>query len=242
MHTLIANEFLKLRTSRAPWIILVAQLTVIVAGMSGLAVAGLDFNKPGAARLMLCHAGLSSLFVLVLGVMAVAGEYRDGTITDTFLSTPRRSRVIAAKLVAYTGLGSVFGVLSAVTALVVAATWFSARGVSFDPASEQVWRTLVGVALWMPLYAALGVGLGALVRNVGAGITIALAWIALVEGIAINLLGDLGRWLPMASAMALDNVPQGNLLPQITGGLVLAAYVAAFAVAATIATMRSDVT
>jgi ABC-2 type transport system permease protein len=93
----------------------------------------------------------------------------------------------------------------------------------------------------MPLYAALGVGLGAMVRNLGAAITIALAWIALVEGIAINLLGDLGRWLPMASGMALDNVPQGNLLPQVTGGLVLAAYAALFAVAATFVTMRSDV-
>jgi len=241
MRTLIANELFKLRTSRAPWLILVAQLAIIVAGMSGMAIAKLDFQSPGAARLLLCHAGMSSLFVLVLGIMAVAGEYRDGTITDTFMSTPRRSRVIAAKLVAYTGLGSVFGILSSVTALIVAAIWFSAKGVGFDPASAQVWQTLVGVALWMPLYAAIGVGLGAMVRNLGAAITIALAWIALVEGIAINLLGDLGRWLPMAAGMALDNMPQGNLLPQVTGGLVLVAYVAIFGVAAILVTMRSDV-
>ncbi|MGD0248896.1 MAG: ABC transporter permease, partial [Candidatus Limnocylindrales bacterium] len=146
MRTLIANELFKLRTSRAPWLILVAQLAIIVAGMSGMAIAKLDFQSPGAARLLLCHAGMSSLFVLVLGIMAVAGEYRDGTITDTFMSTPRRSRVIAAKLVAYTGLGSVFGILSSVTALIVAAIWFSAKGVGFDPASAQVWQTLVGVA------------------------------------------------------------------------------------------------
>jgi ABC-2 type transport system permease protein len=241
MRTLIANEIFKLRTSRAPWLILACQLGVIVAGMSGLAVATLDFQAPGAARLMLCHAGMSSLFVLVVGLMAVAGEYRDGTIADTFLSTPRRSRVIVAKLVTYTGLGSIFGILSAATALIVATVWFAAKGVSFDPASADVWQTLAGVAVWMPLYAALGVGLGALVRNLGAAITIALAWIALVEGIAMNLLGDLGRWLPMASGMALDNVPQGKLLPQVAGGLMLAAYAAAFAVVATVATMRSDV-
>jgi len=241
MQALVANELFKLRTSRAPWLVPAAQLTLIVAGMSGLAIAGLDFKSPTAARLLICHAGLSSMLVLVLGILAVAGEYRDGTITDTFLSTPRRSRVIVAKLVAYTGLGLVYGILSAITALIVAAAWFSAKGVGFDPASAGVWQTLVGVALWMPLYAALGVGLGAMVRNLGAAITIALAWIALVEGIAINLLGDLGRWLPMASGMALDNVPQGNLLPQVTGGLVLAAYAALFAVAATFVTMRSDV-
>ena len=241
MRTLIATELFKLRTSRAPWIILLVQQVLIAAGMSGLAVASLDFKSPGAARLILCHAGMSSLLVLVLGIMAVAGEYRDGTITDTFLSTPRRSRVLAAKLVAYTGLGLVYGVLSAITALIVAALWFASKGVAFDPADAQVWQTLVGVALWMPLYAAIGVALGALVRNLGAAIAISFAWIALVEGIAMNLLGDFGRWLPMASGMALDNVPQGNLLPQVTGGLVLAAYAVLFAALANLATTRSDV-
>lgn len=241
MLTLISNELLKLRTSRAPWLILCLQLVLIVAAMSGMAVAQLDFHSPTAARLVLGHAGMTSLFLLILGIMAVAGEYRDGTITDTFLSTPRRSRVIAAKLVVYSGLGLVDGIVSAITALIVAAIWFSAKGVGFDPASPQVWQTLAGVALWMPLYAALGVGIGAMVRNLGAAITIALAWIALVEGVAINLLGGFGRWLPMASGMALDNLPQGSLLPQVTGGLVLAAYAALFAVAATLVTMRSDV-
>jgi ABC-2 type transport system permease protein len=241
MRNLIANELFKLRTSRAPWLILGAQLGLITLGMSGMAVAGLDFKSPGAARLLLCHAGMSSLLVLVIGIMAVAGEYRDGTITDTFLSTPRRSRVLAAKLVAYTGLGLVYGILSATTALIVAALWFASKGVAFDPAAAQVWQTLVGVALWMPLYAAIGVALGALVRNLGTAIAVSLAWIALVEGIAMNLLGDLGRWLPMASGMALDNVPQGNLLPQVTGGLVLVAYAVLFAVLANLVTMRSDV-
>lgn len=241
MLTLVSNELFKLRASRAPWLILGLQQVLIVAAMSGMAIAQLDFSSPTAVRLLLAHAGMTSLFVLILGILAVAGEYRDGTITDTFLSTPRRSRVIAAKLIVYTGFGLVDGILSALAALIVGAIWFSAKGVSFDPASAQVWQTLVGVALWMPLYAALGVGLGAVVRNLGAAITIAFAWIALVEGVAINLLGGFGRWLPMASGMALDNLPQGNLLPQVSGGLVLAVYAALFAVVAMLATMRRDV-
>jgi ABC-2 type transport system permease protein len=241
MHTLISNEVLKLRTSRAPWLIILIQQVLVVAALSGMAITELDFKSPTAARLLLCHAGMSSLLILVLGILAVAGEYRDGTITDTFLATPRRSRVIAAKLVAYTGVGVISGILSAVTALVVGMIWFAAKGYNLDPASADMWQTLAGVALWMPLYAALGVGLGAVVRNLASAIALALAWIAFVEGIAINLLGGLGRWLPMASGMALDNVPQGNLLPQITGGLVLAAYAILFAVVATLATMRSDV-
>lgn len=242
MLTLISNELLKLRTARAPWLILLAQQAIIVLGMSGLVIAGMDLGSPMGARTLLCHAGLSSLFVLVLGIMAVAGEYRDGTITDTFLATPRRARVIVAKLVTYTGVGLVAGIVSGITAYVVAVLWFSARGATFDPANADVWRTLVGIVVWMPLYAAIGVGLGAVVRNLAGAITIALAWIALVEGIMMNLLGDLGRWLPMASGMALDNVPQGNLLPQLTGGLVLAGYVALLGVLAVVFTTQRDVT
>jgi ABC-2 type transport system permease protein len=184
---------------------------------------------------------MTSLLVMVLGILAVAGEYRDGTITDTFLATPRRSRVIGAKLVAYTAVGVLSGILTAITALIVGMAWFSAKGYTLDPTSADVWQTLLGAALWMPLYAAIGVGLGAMVRNLASAVAIALAWIAFVEGIAINLLGDLGRWLPMASGMALDNVPQGKLLPQVAGGLVLVGYAILFAVVATLATMRSDV-
>jgi ABC-2 type transport system permease protein len=241
MNTLVRNEFFKLRTSRTPWIMLGAQLLLIAAGMSGMAIASLDFAKPDAARILLCHAGMSSLIVLVLGILAVTGEYRDGTITDTFLSTPRRSRVIGAKLVAYTAVGAASGILSAVTALIVGSLWFAAKGYSLDLGSADVWQTVLGVALWMPLYAAVGVGLGALVRNLGLAITIALAWIALVEGIAINLLGDLGRWMPGMAGFALDNAVMPNLLPQVVGGLVLAVYAVLFAVLASVVTMRSDV-
>lgn len=242
MLNLVSNEILKLRTVRTPWIVLGVQQLLIVAGMSGMAVASLDFQAPDAARVMITHAGLSSLFMLVLGILAVSGEYRDGTITDTLLATPNCARVIAAKVITYTGLGLTSGLISALTATITTIVWFSAKGASLDLGSPDVLRTLAGVVLWMPLYAALGVGLGTLIPNPGGAITIAFAWIALVEGIMINLLGDLGRWLPMASGMALDYVPrQSNLLPQVTGGLVLAGYAAAFVIAATISISRRDV-
>lgn len=241
MLNLISNELLKVRTIRAPWIILGVQQLMVVAGISGMVMSGFDLRQPDAQRILLCHAGMSSLFVLVLGILAVAGEYRDGTITDTLLATPRRARVIVAKLVTYMGLGLVAGLLSAATALAMALIWFNAKGVGFDIGAADVRNTLIGIIIWMPLYAAIGVGLGTVVSNLGGAITIALAWIALVEGIMISLLGDFGRWLPMASGMALGNVYEKNLLPQVTGGLVLAAYAALFTAAAAVAITRRDV-
>jgi len=59
MRPLIHNEFLKLRTARAPWLILGLQQVLIVAAMSGMAIAELDFASPTAARLLMCHAGMT---------------------------------------------------------------------------------------------------------------------------------------------------------------------------------------
>jgi ABC-2 type transport system permease protein len=241
MFTLINAEILKLRTVRWPWVLLAVQLVLVAAGVSGFAIA--SGSKPMDVRLALQHVGLTSMLGLVLGIMAVAGEYRDHTITDTFLATPRRSRVIVAKAVTFTALGFLFAVLTAAVALAVTAAWLSVRGSSLDTSSAIVWQTLLGAVLWDASFTAIGVGLGAWLPNLAGAISAGLVWIAIVEGIVANLVGnDLARWLPVAAGRALENVAAPGLLAPWAGGLVLAAYAVGFAVFAVAATVRRDVT
>ena len=217
-----------------------------MAGITGLVQSGGDVHDPAVQSKALAHVALAALFTLVFGILAVAGEYRHGTITDTFLSIPDRGRVVTAKLAVYGAVGAVAGLVSSVVAVVVTAAWWSAKGGSFHLSAADSWRTLGGGVAVNVAFAAIGVGVGALVRNLVVAIAAALAWIALVEGIAGQLVGSgLARWLPFSASEALGRANltgAARLLPQWGGGLVLAGYAVAFAAAAMVTTLRRDVT
>jgi ABC-2 type transport system permease protein len=243
VRTLIITEWTKLRTVRATWLILAIQQALIIAGVSGLAVGGADLTTPVGVSGLLAHAGIASAILsLVLGITAMAGEYRHRAITDTYLATPTRSPVIIAKLTAYGTVGILFGAVSAVTGLTTTAIWTTAKGGTLDLAAANADRIIVGIVALNLAYAVVGVSLGALIRNLTVAVAIALVWLVLVETTVANLLGDLGRWLPNRAGMALNTMPLPGLLPQWGAALVLAGYTAVFAAVALTTTIRRDVT
>jgi ABC-2 type transport system permease protein len=243
VHTMICSEFRKLATTRAPWLLLAAGPLLVVAGVSGLVLSGADLHDPATQDRALAHVSLAALFTLVFGLLAVAGEHRHSTITDTYLSFPARGRVLAAKLAVYGLTGAAAGLVSSLAALAAMAAWWAAKGSPLHLTAAGSWQTLgggLGVSL---LFAVIGVSLGALIRNLMAAAVTALAWIALVEGITGQLAGaGLARWLPLAASQAFGRSGSAALLPQWGGGLVLLGYALALAVAAVIATLRRDVT
>ena len=246
MLPVIRSEFRKLSTVRSPWLLLAAGPLLVVAGVTGLVQSGGDVHDPAIQAKALAHVALAALFTLIFGIFAVAGEYRHGTVTDTFLSTPGRGRVVAAKLAVYGAVGAVAGLVSSAVAVAVTAAWWAAKGGSFHLSVTGSLRTLAGGVAVNIAFAAIGVGVGALLHNLALAIAAALAWIALVEGVAGQLAGaGLARWLPLRASEALGGVNMigpARPLPQWGGGLVLAGYAVAFAAAAMVTTLRRDVT
>jgi ABC-2 type transport system permease protein len=245
MNHLIRTELLKLRTVRAPWLVLAAGPALVAAGISGLVLSGGDTHDPATQAKALAHVGLTAIFALAFGIGAVAGEYRHKTITDTYLSTPARARVIGAKLAVYAAVAVLVALISTLVGLGVTWAWWSAKGASFAWGDSVMWAAIGGGIVWNAAFAALGVGLGALIRNLAAAIAVALAWIALVEGIVGQLIGSLARWLPFYAGQALGaggkTMLSQALLPRWSAAAVLVGYTAVFAVVAITTSIRRDV-
>jgi ABC-2 type transport system permease protein len=244
LHQLVRNEFLKLRTTRSPFIVVAAAQLVVVLGISGVFVSGRDPRDPETVLLAFSHIGIVSVFSLMLGIVAVAGEYRNKTVTDTYLSTPSRGRVVAAKILAYEVVGVVVGLLATLTALATTAVWLDVKGTSLDLGMPGLGRTVVGCVVWNVCFAAVGVGVGALVRNLSGAVAGALVWIAVVEGMVGQLVGGAAKWLPFRAGGALQGLPAFNddQLSQVGGGLVLIVYASVFVAFALTTSMRRDVT
>ena len=247
MHTLIRTEVLKLRTVRSPWLLLGAVPLLVIAGISGLVMSNPGkLADPGTQANALAHVGIAAIFTLAFGILAVAGEYRHKTITDSYLTTPGRGQVVGAKLIAYPVFGALAGLVASGVGLGVAAAWWSAKGVPFAWGNSMMWTAIGGGIAANAAFAAIGVGLGALIRNLVGAIAVALAWIAVVEGIVGQLVGNLARLAavqrqPGAGGGDGQDMLATHLLPRWGGAAVLAVYTALFAAAAIATSVRRDV-
>jgi ABC-2 type transport system permease protein len=180
---------------------------------------------------------------LLLGILGMTGEFRHQTITQTFLVTPDRGRVVAAKLIAYplAGIALTLSILAVTAAL--ATGWLAAKGITPSLLDARLGRVLLGAVLAAGLCGLVGVGVAALVRNQVAALVGVLVWVLLIEGLLMSLLNapSLGKWLPSAAAAALTN-PGGAQLSRLAASLLLAGYALALALAGTRLVVRRDIT
>ena len=244
-RSLCASELTKLTTTRAPRWILVSAAFLSALAVSGrvasVVLAQDELATDAALRTVFAHGGLGAILPLILGILISAGEYRHGTVVDTFLTEPRRARVIGAKLLAGATAGVVAGIGCAIATAVTASAWYSAKDVTFDLGSTAVVKSLVGIVLWDLLYAVIGVAVGSLIRAQAAAIVTAVVWIFVAETALSGLVVSLGRWLPATAARTVGNAPDAGLLPQVGAGVVLLGWAAVAAVGAAAVTTRRDV-
>jgi ABC-2 type transport system permease protein len=246
----IRAELLKRRSTRTG--------LCLFAGMLGLVLLAILLHGFGLAaetlggtsdqqltRLFGPGEKLGSLFAALLGALSFTSEVRHGTIRPTFLTSPSRGRVVAAKVLASSLIGAGFGLAACALAAGVGTAALRARGIDVQLDGGEYALLLAGGAAGAALWAAIGVGIGALVRNQVPALIGISAWLLFIEGLlAGDLLGSIGevtRFAPGAAAAAVSGQDPDTLLAPAVGLVLLALYAAAAAVVGVIATVRRDV-
>jgi ABC-2 type transport system permease protein len=226
MTALVRAELLRIRSTRATWGLIAVALVLTLAwtGMILGDVGGVGGYPRGSIKLreaLLGAAGVGALPVLLLGVLAITGEFHHRTATSTFLTTPRRWRVVAAKAAACTLISVPVAVVLMIAPLT---TGFLAGAIDVTPdavLAKQAARALLGFACW----ALLGVGVGAAIRNQTVATAIPLLWFGVVEQMLPSYgLSWLMPWLPGGVNAALGGARFPGVLPLWGAVLVFLAY------------------
>jgi ABC-type transport system involved in multi-copper enzyme maturation permease subunit len=253
MIRLVRAEWTKLFTTRV-WIGLVAGACLMVAGFAALLTAFAGSSQPGQPpfpgvgdpafeKLAFATAANAVVLFLILGIIGMTQEYRHRTATPTFLTAPKRGRVVLAKLVAY-GLAAVpFAVLVLAVNVLVVTVYAGARGDAPSLSGDNL-RVLASSGIALVIYAVIGVGIGALLRNQVGAIVGSLVYLFVVETVVRQIPATSGayKWMPGGALEALTATFEGpDLLQPWQGGLLLLGYGLVAALVGTVFAVRRDV-
>lgn len=243
----LRSELRKMRTTRTNLGLLLGLVALILFGViAGSFSSEADLSLPENQRELVGNGTWAAAFAAMIGVMAMTSEFRHGTIRATFVFTPDRARVVAAKVLASILVGMGFGALGAGLGLGTGVLMIRARGYDVLLGSGDVRSLLLGTIVMSGLWAMLGVGLGALVRNQVLAIVGLFAWVFVVEILIFQYLPGVGRFAPGAAGTAITGNTVGDssvhLLSAPAGAALLAAYAGAFVLAGVLVVSRRDVT
>jgi ABC-2 type transport system permease protein len=238
MRRLVSEELFKLRTTPAAWVALAITVGLGIASVISNVLVPVPTGGPAVGSVdhinhALSVSALTSMVMLTVGILVMAGEYRHRTIMQTYLGEARRSRVLIAKLTTVGGLGAMLGALVFGIAYVVAVAVYAAMGVHSLPVDlAQLW---LGATLASSVYGLLGVALGSLTRNTVAAIVGGIAWVMIIEnGILQNVVPEVAKWLPTGAGVAVTSVGSAGsaLLTPGLAAVVLVGWAAVIAAAA----------
>ncbi len=230
-------EWIKFRTLRSSWLILLAA----VAAMIGIgAVIGYTSSTATWSELDPATAAasgplqgffLAQLFVGVLGVLFVTGEYGTGMIRATFAAVPRRWPVVVAKAVVFGAVALVAMTLASFAAFFAAQVFLGPDGHGSSLGDPGVLGAVAGTGAYLTLIGMLGGAVGWILRNTASAIAALLGTLMILPLLVGFLPGSVGstvaRYLPSEAGEALaTSFEQPDLLAPTAGLAVLALWVA----------------
>lgn len=208
----VRSEWTKFRSVRSTyWTYFIA--LVIGVGLGALVCAvSADhfftdptlFTRWEPATRSLASLQLAQLAFAVLGVLTVTSEYATGMIRTSLTAVPRRVRMMSAKLVVYAVVSLVVGEAISFAAFFIGQALFHAQtgimqvgpivkllvpsGIIHVPSAtldqNDVLRVVLGAGLYLTVIGLLGAGLGLIFRHAAAGISVIVALLFIIPGLA----------------------------------------------------------
>jgi ABC-type transport system involved in multi-copper enzyme maturation permease subunit len=244
MNGLLKSEFLKLRTTRTAVGLLAGAAVLAAAGVALMFTSDAserEFRPFAEQEFLGFVASIAWPFVIVLGIRAFTDEVRHGSIVPTFLATPGRVRVAVAKLAAVSSWSVATAVAAVGVGSAIAVTVLGSEGASLADAPGVLAGFAGRAAISCVLWAAIGLGVGLVVRHQVAAIVGSFVWIMFAEQLIGAASPGVARFLP---ATASNNVigQGGGAMGPVAALIVLATWAVAAMAAGAWIVSRQDVT
>ena len=281
---LISAEIMKIRTTNTWWLFTIGIVVITALALTSngfdhhyALFPNLTHMGPGErasavadAAAAHTHAGLAALtadmmtsgqlfgvlFAMLIGALLVTNEFFHQTATATFMTNPRRTSVILAKLAAAAAFGVLFWFVSTVLNVITTPIFIHSQHVPISVTDWVVVRSVLLNLLAYVIWAIFGLGLGTLIRSqigsVVTGMAVYLIGFAAVE-VIFHLLYNVysHAWVlglpviaPAAASLvmttpgrAFDHAP-----PQWAGLLVMIGYAIILGGIGVMLTRRRDIT
>lgn len=239
MRNLLAAELIKVRTTRTFFAL--AGVAIATSLLLAVLVASLTEPTQDSVLSDVFASDTSSIFILVLAIVGITGEWRHRTITSTLLAAPDRLRFLLAKTIAFAVAGALLSIAIAVAIAVLGLAILSARGLPTPPAGDIV-SLAARNAVVAAVLGAFGVGVGALVRNQPVAIVGIFVVALIVEPLLLGLAPSVGRFGPIIALpngftdVSTDNEDFFSPLPAL--GLMIVWVAALFAAGAALLARR----
>jgi ABC-2 type transport system permease protein len=225
--SLLRAELRKLTTTKMPLAFLA--VLAVLAALNGVAVvAGADAD--GSKRFistaldqqsMMAFANNALMGAALFGAIAAAREYSHATVVPMYLIEPRRYRAMLAQLVAVMFGGALLSLIGAVLIVSAIAMALPSTDYGFLVSAGGVARVFGSAAFAGAVGAALGVGVGTFVRNVGGAVTTTFLLLMVLPPLITQLSSKVASWVPATLANVASGVATDVAAPQALGALVL---------------------
>lgn len=256
---MLQSEWTKFASLRSTWIIVSLAIglsigfSALIALTSGLTHDSWnDDVREAFDPVLTTNSGslFGCILLIVLGVTAVTSEYSSGMIRTTFIDTPRRLHVFAAKTTVVALLGLAITAISIPGMFLVSQPIFRHYGLeTASIADGETSRILLRIILTQMLnYAVIPFAIGWLLRGTASAVTISIGflWLPWMLGPVLPLWvkENVLRYLPDVAANSLSGITEAGTpqyLSQAPAILVITIWVLGLLASAALVLNRRDV-